>query len=1043
MLRSARADSRAGQSGRLVRCPSIVHFYVFLFTSVAALLVALLMTVGANAARAQVVIRQVYGGNGNAYDRDYVELFNRGSVAVSLVGWSIQYASATGSGLFSNGSPSLLSGTLEPGRSLLIGFAASTSGAPLPPPFVAGNPGTNLSSTSGKLVLVRSPVGLDCNGGSSPCGPARLALIADLVGYGAASFFEGSSAAPAISAATALLRNGGGCVDRWSNGADFSAGPPLPRNAASAASPCPAATAVELAVSADFASESARTILAVTATAEVAVGSSQSVLLSVGGPGVTTADYALDRTTLVIPAGETSTTAIFTVADDVVVEGSETASLTLGSPSAGLRLGAAINRMITLADDDGCGLPATAIHAVQGSGGSTPLPDNAVVIEGIVIGRFLGTAADSLQGFFVQEEDVDADGDPASSEGIFVFEGASGIASGIAVGDRVRVSGSARERDRRTVLEALTSVELCTRGEPMPTAASVDLPVRGVPAGDLAAATAAIDAYYERLEGMRIRIPSTLTLAESFDLARFGQLVLDQGGRIQTFTAAELPSTVGFVAHQIEVARRRILLDDGDDRPDSALTNARPLPYPTPGLSVANHFRAGDRITNLTGVLDGSSAGASGTAAWRIRPVIETSSYGFESANPRPTAPPGFGGSLVVASFNVANYFHTLDTTASNTSGPCGPRGALDCRGADSAAERTRQTDKLVTALCRLDPDVVGLMEMENDAASAATSALVSAANAVDGCGPFGFVSTGPIGSDAIRVALLYQPAIVALVGSPAILDSDVDPRFDDSRNRPVLAQSFHERATGRRLTIAAAHLKSKGSSCAFLGDPDVGDGQGNCNGTRSSAARALGDWLATDPTASGDPDFLIVGDLNSYSREDPVRALLAGPDDVAGSPDDFVDLVRRHSGAAAHSYLFDGQVGRLDHALASASLASQVTGAAPWSINADEPSAFDYDDAIADVGEAAFEAKPAALPLYAADEFRTSDHDPLVIGLPEPDVGAALAVGVLAIGLGIQSISAHPAHRRRRARLRIPGPASFTRSRRTPTPKSAAAGLP
>lgn len=114
-----------------------------------------LALLSAAAARAQIVIRQVHGGGGNVFRQDYVELFNRGGAPVSLAGWSLQYASATGTGLFSGGAPSLLSGTLEPGRSLLVGLATSAAGAPLPTPFLAGNPATNLSGTSGKVALVR------------------------------------------------------------------------------------------------------------------------------------------------------------------------------------------------------------------------------------------------------------------------------------------------------------------------------------------------------------------------------------------------------------------------------------------------------------------------------------------------------------------------------------------------------------------------------------------------------------------------------------------------------------------------------------------------------------------------------------------------------------------------------------------------------------------------------------------------------------------------------------------------------------------------
>ena len=130
-------------------------------------------------------------------------------------------------------------------------------------------------------------------------------------------------------------------------------------------------------------------------------------------------------------------------------------------------------------------------------------------------------------------------------------------------------------------------------------------------------------------------------------------------------------------------------------------------------------------------------------------------------------------------------------------------------------------------------------------------------------------------------------------------------------------------------------HLKSKGSDCNAVGDPDTGDGQGNCNVTRTNAATALANWLATDPTGSGDPDFLIIGDLNSYAKEDPIKALEA---------DGYTNLTASFQGPEAYSYVFDGQSGYLDHALANAALDPQVTGVTEWHINADEPIVLDYN---------------------------------------------------------------------------------------------------
>jgi uncharacterized protein len=229
------------------------------------------------------------------------------------------------------------------------------------------------------------------------------------------------------------------------------------------------------------------------------------------------------------------------------------------------------------------------------------------------------------------------------------------------------------------------------------------------------------------------------------------------------------------------------------------------------------------------------------------------------------------GGTLQVASFNVLNYFTTLDNA-----GPiCGPLQNQECRGADTPQELTRQRDKILAALSAIDADVVGLIEIENHPGDLPTADLVSGLNDRLGAGTYAYLATGAIGSDAIRQAFIYKPATVTPIGAYAILDSNVDPRFLDDYNRPALAQTFLDNATGGIFTAVVNHLKSKGSDCNAVGDPDLGDGQGNCNLTRKAAAEALVDWLASDPTASGDADFLILGDLNAYDKEDPIDVLL------------------------------------------------------------------------------------------------------------------------------------------------------------------------
>jgi predicted extracellular nuclease len=340
---------------------------------------------------------------------------------------------------------------------------------------------------------------------------------------------------------------------------------------------------------------------------------------------------------------------------------------------------------------------------------------------------------------------------------------------------------------------------------------------------------------------------------------------------------------------------------------------------------------------------------------------------------------------------NTLNYFLTLDYPSGALDNKCGPGQNVECRGADSdqPTEFARQRDKLLAAIGGLNADVMGLNELENttgvDPLGDATNGIVPGLNAVLGAGTYAAINTGVIGTDAIKVGLIYRPSKVTPVGTFLILETTDDPRFIDTLNRPVLAQTFDVNATGARFTVAVNHLKSKGSACT--GDPDTGDGQGNCNQTRKAAAQALVDWLATDPTGRGDPDFLIMGDLNSYALEDPIDAVSAGPDDTAGTSDDYTNLILQYQSTYAYSYVFDGQAGYLDHALSSAHMTAQVTGAADWHINADEPDVLDYDTSF----------KPPAIDaLYETNAYRSSDHDALVIGLNAcDDVDPTLSVSV------------------------------------------------
>ncbi len=279
-----------------------------------------------------------------------------------------------------------------------------------------------------------------------------------------------------------------------------------------------------------------------------------------------------------------------------------------------------------------------------------------------------------------------------------------------------------------------------------------------------------------------------------------------------------------------------------------------------------------------------------------------------------------------------------------------------------------------------MDADVVGLMEIENDVADVAVADLVSGLNDATAPGTYDYIATGPVGPDAIRVAVIYQPASVTPYGAHAVLEGEfLDPNnLGDDKNRAALAQSFLDNANGGVFTVAVNHLKSKGSGCG-AGDDDPE--QGSCNLTRTLAAQMLADWLQTDPTGSGDADFLIIGDLNSYDMEDPIDALKARG---------YTDLVFTDIGPEAYSYVFSGQWGYLDYIMANEAAAAQVTDTTIWHINADEPDILDYDTSFKQDAQDA---------LYEPNAFRSSDHDPVIVGLEltvTPKQAKAHAVTVL-----------------------------------------------
>ena len=595
----------------------------------------------------------------------------------------------------------------------------------------------------------------------------------------------------------------------------------------------------------------------------------------------------------------------------------------------------------------------TPIHAVQGTGASTPIGGADVVTRGVVTADFTSggdsgiPANQGLRGFFIEAPAANRDADPATSEGLFVFD-ADGVFTG-EVGDPVAVAGTATEAFGLTQI-ALEAYEVC-EGAPaaLPAPATLQLPI----------APAQRDAAYEPAESMRVA-HEELTVTEFFQIERFGEVRLSASGVLQTPTNVHLPGSDEAEALLAANLAALISLDDGRTGSNlNRLSGDSLLPYVEEGGTL----RIGDQLLDESFVLH------FGFGVWRLQPLdvdALTDEFASNRTRPRPEDPPDVGGTLRVASFNVLNYF--------NGDGQGG--GFPTARGAITQSELTRQTTKLVDAILRLDADVYGLIEIENDGgAFQAVRTLVDALNADAGAEVYRFVDTGVIGTDEIKQAFVYNRMTVRPVGEFALLTSAVDPRFDDNRSRPALAQTFLRLGTGERVTVVVNHFKSKGQSeleDETSPDWDQGDGQGFWNFTRTQSALALADWLATNPTGVQSLGSLIIGDLNAYAREDPIRAL-----EEAG----YVDQLRRFSAGIPYTYTFDGMQGTLDTALARGTLASRVTGAAVWHINADEVPAIDYlESGPSSLGR--FRTAEIAAAYYDPSAFRSSDHDPVVIGL-------------------------------------------------------------
>lgn len=455
---------------------------------------------------------------------------------------------------------------------------------------------------------------------------------------------------------------------------------------------------------------------------------------------------------------------------------------------------------------------------------------------------------------------------------------------------------------------------------------------------------------WSSMVGKRVTVTGDLVVVDTFDLARRGQVRIardrlyvptgsidpnDKNPNENSFEGGNNVAKV--VAAQKQNDNGTIMLDDGSNEQNIF----PPKLFPKLGQAYPT-VRIGSSIKGVTGKL----------MKERSNIVLVPSSPLKWTPVQRPSRPDVGKANVTVASFNVLNYFTTIDN------------GRNNARGADSKTEFKRQESKIVAAILALKADVIGLMEIENNLE--AEVQLVAALNKKAGkeifkAGglPSGF-GNAPGGKDAIRVGIIYRTDRVTPTSDVAMV---TDGSF--SYARTPIVQSFTPKGGGKPFTVIVNHFKSKGgSNRADAANKNKGDGQGAYNAVRREQSLAICKFVEERKQSDATARVLVIGDLNAYGQEDPIDAMRAKG---------LVDLHQRlgkEDSERHYSFVFRGQSGSLDHAFATSALADDVTGIATWHINADEPKFLDYNQ----------EYNPK--PLFEVNPFRSSDHDPVLIGI-------------------------------------------------------------
>ena len=605
----------------------------------------------------------------------------------------------------------------------------------------------------------------------------------------------------------------------------------------------------------------------------------------------------------------------------------------------------------------------TPIAEIQGTGATTPLMGQKVTTEGYVTAVY---KTGGFNGFYLQTQGTGGTHEGDASHGIFVYAAGNSNLQSVEKGQFLRVTGTAGEYSGLTQISNPTWTT-----ETAPDTYTVPVPVTFdvLPAGDAAR---------EKYEGMLVSIEGDYTITNNYNTGRYGSLGLAPGlapllQPSQVYNPTLNPTEI----KALDETNKAVVveLDDGLSW-DLTNFNQNNDQIPVPYLSVNNPARVGAQVDFLQPMIVDYR-----NNVWKFQPTEPINLPGADDPanyidntdkwvdfvnNERPAAPAGLGSDVTLATFNVLNYFTTTAADVgcravySDRDGKAITARSCDPRGAANEENLERQEQKIVAAINALDATVVGLEEIENSRhftpdRDTALNNLVEALNADAGYAKWAAVPSPtavPANEDVIRLAFIYQPAVVEPVGESKIL---IGNAAISGTAREPLAQEFAPVDGEETFVAVVNHFKSKGS-LTNPGDEDYY--QGNNNLLRVEQAKATRAWVEAE--YQGKPIF-IIGDLNSYGMEDPILEFTSN-----GYTDTTTETGK-------YTYQFGGLVGSLDYILANEAAMALVTGVDIWEINADEPLAFEYSR---------YNYNVKYRDLYDATAFRSSDHDPIIVGI-------------------------------------------------------------